>query len=197
MVKILIKMKSLVPISWYVSDNKLKEFIYDWWDKTWDIPINGIRRFERMIYWGWNLRNSYDWDFGSIDDILYLKLKRIHGQIASPENMEFHKQHNTDKYHAYKALQLAIKLLERVRKDEYNDKPLDTLDKKFGEISYDFEPVEGRNCSRMIIKRDGEIECEESRQMRWDVWQMSERRKRHEYEIFTRILVKYKDYWWD
>lgn len=32
---------------------------------------------ERIIYWGWKLRNSHDWDYGYMEDMLLYKLQRM------------------------------------------------------------------------------------------------------------------------
>lgn len=36
-----------------------------------------FRMIGRIFFWGWHLRNSYDWDYIYLDEIIYLKLKRM------------------------------------------------------------------------------------------------------------------------
>jgi len=67
-------------ITEYIPD--FNEFIWELQDIFWYSWTTWLRvkyqMLERMIFWGWNMRHSYDFDALLCYDILYLKLKRVY-----------------------------------------------------------------------------------------------------------------------
>lgn len=105
--------------------------------------------FRRMIFWGWNLRNSWDFDAQTIYDILYLKLQRLYvvfnqnGHLvwnSSPDNKRMRK------------LSEAILLCKRIKEDYHENNMFADLEQRFGEVKMEFIP-QSNGFSKMKLER--------------------------------------------
>lgn len=86
-----------------------------------------LRTIRNFFYYGWTLRNSYDFDYSYCEEIFLLKLKRLQHEMntcsfhsnledlyalkGSPEDQ--FPENTLECIKAHRALNLAIKLLER------------------------------------------------------------------------------------
>ena len=88
-----------------------------------------IEKIKRMLFWAWKMRNSYDFDYVYVEEMLLIKLKRLrHSMNNCPYHhskqsiLEELKQEDLDEetrkellqsLRYYKSIDFAIKLLER------------------------------------------------------------------------------------
>ena len=90
---------------------------YEFW-RLWNSMCTEVRHFWesicRFFYWGWKMRNNFDWDSGGIYDMLVLKLDRM---IPIFENSEFHSY--SKKF--INRMKLVRTLAQRLRQGDYAD----------------------------------------------------------------------------
>ena len=86
-----------------------------------------LEKIQRFLFWGWTMRNSYDWDYGFVEQVLLLKLKRLKHEMDTasyhrnledlyndlPNETGFDRDNTLQCIKAHRALNLAICLLER------------------------------------------------------------------------------------
>ena len=92
-------------------------------------------KISRMIFWGWHMRDNYDWDFNYTYHILYLKLSRIEKCII--DNGHFLWQDNS-KSRRCKSLKEAKEIARRL----YFDDTIRYFTKQFHE-EYGYNRVGG------------------------------------------------------
>lgn len=97
---------------------------------------------QRFFYWGWNLRDSHDWDYSQLYAIMLLKMKRMHKAIENGSTEAACKKK------ILKSLKEAIKLCERLLEDNYT-RNLDKVAKKWGEHEFAFNPSDTKGFSTM------------------------------------------------
>lgn len=97
----------------YPRNSSLWEKIYtsDWFDSIYEIYTK-VRVFfqtvERFFFWGWKLRNSYDFDSAFVYEMLYLKYERIEKCLENG-----HCVHNKTEMRRLKTIKcLALRLFE-------------------------------------------------------------------------------------
>jgi hypothetical protein len=105
----------------YLGETGIKPL--DWCsNKFHDIHISLIvaqETIERFFYWGWKLRKSHDFDFAFLEEMMLLKLKRMEKCFKKHGNTVWCQVPDAPEYKHMRALELAIRLLERLDKDEY------------------------------------------------------------------------------
>ena len=145
----------------------------------------------RMLFWGWHMRKSYDFDSHTIYDMLHLKLKRIyHSHLnhnhcvwnSSPEKVRMRR------------LAECIELCGRLSEDEYAlDLCVEPLNDKWGNL--DFNPGKV-----LVFNRTG-VKTEEDRMLyKRDLKRLMDvahRRKIEQKKRFWNLLETHVEYWWD
>lgn len=81
--------------------------------------INLFETLERMFYWGWKLRKSYDFDGNTLFDIIHLKLERLYKCHRDHGHCEWNSSTETK---LMKRLKEASELAKRLSDEEYTDK---------------------------------------------------------------------------
>lgn len=67
----------------------------------------------RMLFWGWNMRHSYDFDAQTLYDIIYLKLDRVYNCMLSDSHCAWNSSPDTKLMRRlYEARTLAKRLSE-------------------------------------------------------------------------------------
>lgn len=99
-------------------------------------------KLARFFYWGWNLRNSYDWDYSYLYEIMLLKMKRMYTAIENGSTEE------KEKKKILRTLKDAINYCDKLLKDDYT-RNLDKVDQKWGEHEFAFNPSETKGFSTM------------------------------------------------
>jgi len=93
----------------------LQERWEEFLDLIWHDRIQWVRiKYEmlgRMLFWGWNMRNSYDFDAHTIYDMLYLKLDRLYDLFENHSHLMWNSDtQNKDMRRLCEARGLAKKL---------------------------------------------------------------------------------------
>lgn len=139
-------------------------------------------RFTRSIQYaviGWG---NHDWDYSYIDSLLLFKLKRVLTCLSNSSVLDL--EHEDNK-RSIKSLRLAIKLLERIDKEEYCKKELDLAHEEWAS-SFD------KNVA-FEIKTDLSTMWKKIRSL----LKKEDRLKQRDRKIFYAILFKYQHTWWD
>lgn len=81
-----------------------------------------VRRFWeklcRMCFWGWKMRNSYDWDFAYLYEMLYLKLDKMQQCMLQSGSCVWCTSKET---HLMRKLSICRELARRLWEHDYND----------------------------------------------------------------------------
>jgi len=100
----------------------------------------------RMLYWGWVMRNNYDFDSTYMLIMLHNKLTKMHNCFDKHGICVWNRDKTSDQYSKMKSLKLCITLLDRLIKDEYD-----------GNFDFDDNIVEQLKRAQRIKTRDNRI----------------------------------------
>jgi len=161
---------------------------------TLDIVPGFFRRLfntlERVRYWGWNMRNNYDFGAQYIYEMLYHKLDRTYRYMRDNGHCVWNESENSN---LMRKLREARELAYRIWKDEEDIKAFEETDERYGFKMW--TTPEGNGSHRLHIT--WERNPEEARKFR-------ERRTRHYESIrkyyrerFYYLMSKYLERWWD
>ena len=165
----------------------MKEFFLDWFYYN---PEQLFRKVQRMFWWGWKMRNSYDWDYSYLYETVGFKLERMIKEFrenghcqwnSSPENREF------------KRLIEARELANRLRGNYNEDRELTKFFEKYTkprtkqDLFYKMEIFQdAKEIDEKLYKFMFKKACEKEKV------KTDETRKRFYY-----LLEKYGESWWD
>lgn len=142
-----------------------------------------------MIWWGWKLRNSKDYDYSSVYEILELKLSRM---IECFEKDKFHKI-------PLKKIKVVRELANRLHKQEYLDNSLKLHEIRWGEHYYKSigEISKYEECFRSSFKNvKNEMEEKQALKEYLALCRKSDRIELEEKNELFRLLSKYINHWW-
>jgi hypothetical protein len=104
-------------------------------DFFWYDPIGWCRsKYEmvrRMLYWGWHMRWSWDFDAQTMYEMIYRKLDRLHYVFKNYSHMQWNSDENNGRM---KELREARELARRCWQDEYDMKAFYEIEEKYGEL---------------------------------------------------------------
>lgn len=162
--------------------------------------MNRVIRFfetlQRMFYWAWKMRSNYDWDYGYVEQMMLLKLKRLlHAMETSPwhRNLNylyealptetgFDRENTIQCIKAHRALILCVRILER-RTDSDAYYRISGL-----QAFYEKNPIDIENINS-VESRERFVA---SRPMIESMDRMEARDKKFLYDL----LYKYSEGWW-
>lgn len=154
-----------------------------------------LSKIQRFFYWGWKLRNNADYDFAHFEWMMLLKLKRMKDYFKGSDICDWTSPNPEEDKTSMKALNLAIKILERLTTRDsvlYCDNLYRKIEAKWG----------GYETMNLRIKmvRANVITDEDVKEYRKDfqnAWDTSAKIYRRDNRNFYRILEKYGRHWWD
>lgn len=170
---------------------------------------NLIQTIKRFFYWGWTLRKSYDWDYGYVEEMLYLKIKRLKHTMDTDKhhmnlddlrkslkeldpnhfNYEFELSHTKETIRCYKALNIVVAILERRQQNDFYE--------DLSGFNAFFEKYTNGNKCRFLSEEHKEVlPKEEYRPKFLALFEASERLKARDKEILYKLIAKYSDGWW-
>jgi hypothetical protein len=165
---------------------------YDYW--SWKFIRNPIFQMKRLIQWWWNVfRRDFDFDAHGLFRIISYKLKRVEKALIKGCAI----QAEVD----MKAIRIAIKLADRLDKDEYLDRAYRKHDAKWGIMKTWFTPCNDGidnsiwNSSRPNANTDAEKEQE--RQDSRNIYMLEEVLQKRDEKLLYNILQKYLRTWWN
>ena len=157
-----------------------------------------LKRILRFFYWGWMLKDSYDFDAQTIYQMLYLKLERMERSFTSNGHCVWNSDPNNKGMRKLRvAKNLAKRLWEEDDKTEQDE--INRLDLKWGERDREFIPTKN-GLNRFIIKNKNTKSEEE--QLKADkeyfsIYEKSSKKMEYEKKQLFKLLSKHINYWWD
>lgn len=102
---------------------------------SWATPIiNLYTKINRMLFWGWNMRNSVDYDASTLYDVVYLKLDRVYDSMLNYNHLVWNSSPDTKLMRRLCELKLLAKKLSE--SDKYNSN-YSKLSDKYARVSRD------------------------------------------------------------
>lgn len=174
----------ILPLDW-ISDKFY--VLVRWFYKTKEM-------LERMVYWGWKMRWSWDFEAHMIYDLLHNKLERLYVCFRDHSHCVWN---SSEKNNAMRKLKEASMLAKRLYEDNYDIRAFEETDQRFE--YYDWtEPVNTNNKYsgsywRSSYKRTPK-RAELFRKGRDKIYQ---KQKKHEKERLFKLMNQYLHVWWD
>ena len=164
-----------------------------YWFKRKYNQINRVLSYLPLIW------KAYDWDYQYALDVFKHQLNRLATQLESDSAYSL-----SAKYDASK-IRTAIKLMDKVYKEEYATEYIDTIEKRYGKTRYDFVEVEekdeyGEPYCKMVHSNEFALDEEHQKEIDEVKHQMF-LLCRDKQERAHRLLWKYIEHhiqrWWD
>jgi len=162
-----------------------------------------IEQIKRFFYWGYKLRNSFDWDNGFLEEMILLKLKRMRTcfnsedykhnrwslkeEIQQPQ-IEF-KQGLIEQYKADVAMDICIMILERRMDIDFYDR-ISGLDEFSKDFTYNFDNREFTSLYK------GQPVPKEIAKKRHELFLKAEEIKARDQRLLFDLMGKYISGWW-
>ena len=162
--------------------------------------LNEIRlkkeMIKRMIFWGWRMRYSYDFDGHLVYDVIHIKLKRLYQCMKTNGHLMWNSDENNRNM---RRLNEAVELSKRMmnQSDYYSLKSLYETQEKFGKLKTSFVKIENSTCSKMESKwGDGtnDSAADAFNRKRRDHW---DKIKKQDQDRLWYLLNNYLESWWD
>jgi hypothetical protein len=119
------------------------DFWEDILDKIYYEPISKYNQYcemlNRMFYWGWYMRWSYDFDAQTMYEMLYRKLDRVYCCMRDHSHLMWNSNEDN---RLMRELREARELAYRMWHDEYDMKAFYEMEEKFGKLETWSEPAE-------------------------------------------------------
>lgn len=154
-----------------------------------------------MIFWGWNMRWSYDFDASTIYDMLHLKLNRLHTEFKDNGHCVWNG--NID-HPDMKRIRVATELAKRLSTEGYTLRACREHEKKWGACEMTSRPVFiGKNVGygKVLDFTYPNASTDKLREIcnkdllrihkKYDRMQIEDRK------YLFRLLDKYIKQWWD
>lgn len=158
---------------------------------------NFANQFMNFFYWGWKLRNDQDYDYGYLEEMLLMKLKSMHGYFKNFGHLAWNQDENSEERADWKALELTIKLLEKVIAHNNGKDILKHDLAKWGEwVHHDEEG--GSILSK--FRPSKALSEEDKKQWKEEWWEQMDKEGRiclKYRKLVYRLMEKYGRAWWD
>jgi len=149
-----------------------------------DIPcgIGNLTSYFKIIW------EDRDWDSHFLFALLRFKLKRM-------EQLNRFHGHAVSSIEIADKIKVCVLLLDRIVKDEYEERVFEKHDKKWGDINLDFSDSGCINITRKNVKtkEDHEKEWKEHKAL----WERSAALKQQDIDLLFKIMSKHATKWWD
>jgi len=166
------------------------EKIKDIWQDITKFFISKYEMIKRMLFWGWKLRNSWDFDACTIYEILYLKLTRIYNCFLDDGHCLWNDDINNK---GMRELRTAIELAKRLSEDTYtyyNEKH----NEKWGKPEFSFDNNVFKSTRNKVLSKEDKIQ--EKKEFRIALNKDNKQCINDQKELF-KLLNKNISYWWD
>lgn len=156
---------------------------------------------QRMIFWGWKMRWSWDFDSHGIYDMIYLKLDRIQNCFNKNGHCVWNRNNDTK---GMKKLRVAKELAKRLFEDDYIIRACDEHEVIWGECRTHSKPIfiGGKTDygSSITFSHDLAITEKQIKQCRKDyrrIHSKYDRMKVEDRKQLFQLLEKNLNQWWD
>jgi hypothetical protein len=171
--------------------------------KPYDYPVEKINElFEwfrskyemicRIFYYGWKMRNSYDFDGHALYGVIYLKLDAMYRCFRDHGHCVWNRNKNTV---SMRRIRIARELARRLDEGDYFSRALIPHDKKWGTSEVKF-----KNGKGIFIIYENAKNYEQQEQARDEMllyYNKAEEQIQTEHKELFRLLEKYLQGWWD
>jgi hypothetical protein len=154
-----------------------------------------IGKIERFFYWGWKMRDNYDWDSCYLLDVLLFKLERIYREsINNTHYVWTQDRADKEEYRAMVALRICITLLKRLTKRGtlfYAPAAYDKHEAKWGDF------VSG--VTGVLSLRRENVTPENQEEEKADfraLMDFSHKIYSRDYDLLWKLLKEYSPQWW-
>lgn len=148
--------------------------------------LKKVKRSVKYVKLVWQTED-YDYSFALEfwkHSLLEVKQSMLKGYIAEPERYT-------------KRIDEIVALLTRIQDyDKYTEKFEDDYDEKYGELTYNFERIEGKGLSRMNFTNE-KRETPEARAELKRIWSHGEYLYKQDIDRLALLLKKYLRNFWD
>jgi hypothetical protein len=138
--------------------------------------------------------NTYDFDSQSVLDMMYFQLSRIEKFFSSDKAYSVDSQYNAKRINTF------LKLLKKVKEEEYLDEVWEKCEKKYGKEATEFilEPSVERPEEKVLKIGYENLPEKEKIKKDLDFWNEEAQRKQTKaYNLMWKILKKDLENWWD
>jgi hypothetical protein len=185
------------PFASFISDYQYSGLQYALKQKQLDVGY-AFRRLYRwiikLIKYGRYLWDDYDYDDVYIFRILKLKLTLMADFFESNKAMSVGSEKRA------KEMRRCIALLDRIINDKYADLPLDQLERKYGEMVWDFHQIPNSSFSTVDIHRNppkGTPEYEAERKESSKIFKHAAWQKQNDINYLFDYMKRNIQKWWD
>jgi len=162
--------------------------------KIYDKIVIFIERLQKFFLFGKFSWKIYDFDFSSVYEIMYFQMKNVR------KSLEYSKKYVIHDVHHLRALDEAINIINRLRKDEYENKFYDIHEERWGKTPpFRFGPEKNGASELFLDKRPKVITKEDEAQERKEFLQISEKTecaRKIDLDRLNLLLKKYSRAWW-
>lgn len=148
---------------------------------------NKYEQIRRFFYWGWNLRNNADYDYGFLEELLYIKLARLYKELSKPSPFFSMTPGGLRK------LKCAEIIAERLFRDNYVINQYKSIEKRYGiehhDLIWEKDSFEFRNN---LTKHEKYVK----HQYRLAGKRADQQEKNEKLALYS-ILSKYSQTWWN
>jgi alpha-L-arabinofuranosidase len=154
-------------------------------------------KIRNFFYWGWKLRDDQNYDYGYVEIMLLMKLTAMRDYFRDYGHLSWSQDENSDERRDWKALQLTIKLLQKVVDFDNGKNILKNDLDRWGEwVHHDEE--EGSILSRF---RPAKVLTEEEKKQWREEWYEYNEMEGRVYLKYRKLVYKllelYGRSWWD
>jgi hypothetical protein len=149
---------------------------------------------KNLITWAPIIWRDKQWDHYFLFEIMNKKLSLMEKFFDSDDVVIL------DAKKTAKQIRVARILIERLKKDEYDESFHDKLDKKWGRPDFFFKPIENGKYSTLERTIDGvKTEKDEKKYTKElkRIYAHVEMQRKQDKEYFCKIFKKYVDHWWE
>jgi hypothetical protein len=153
------------------------------------------RTVERMVSWGWAMRDNHDWDSQYLLEVILYKLERIYKESISNTNFVWTQDpSDKDEYRPMVALRICIMILKRLTKRDsifYAEGAYAKFEEKWG----DLVPSGTGLLNFKRANSSPDRAAEEDADYKY-VSDLSYGIYSRDYNLLWTLLNKYSPHWW-
>jgi len=169
----------------------IKDYIEDKYYDFIGFFSSKYQMLQRMFFWGWKMRWSWDFDSHTIYEMLHYKLDRLYNCHLKYSHCVWNSDPNNN---LMKKLKEASILAKRLSEDQYDIKAFEEADKKFKLKSW-MEKIKDTSYSRYYSTY--EITPKRAELYRKARVKIYFKQKQYEKDRLFKLLNQYIAIWWD
>ena len=159
---------------------------------------NFLQMIGRIFFWGWKMRDNYDYDSAYLLETMQLKLERMLKAFEQDTHFSWTtEREEKEEYRAMVALRICVLILKRMNERYSLDYAIHAWDKhhaKWGETKIFFE-----ENGRVTTKQENVVDEETERQERAEFKLVSELNRKiyvRDWNLLWKLLNEYSRHWW-